>query len=67
MIQGSQVKIIDANVILRYLLDCFICVRSKKLKLGILRIAVVSDTHIGFRRTCVAESFGHSYRSLSDT
>ena len=30
-------------------------------------IAVVSDTHIGFCRTPVAESFGHSYRSLSDT
>ena len=30
-------------------------------------VAVVSDTHIGFCRTLVAESFGHSYRSLSDT
>jgi hypothetical protein len=35
MMPDTQVKIIDANVILRYLLDCFICVRSKKLKLGI--------------------------------
>ena len=36
-------------------------------KIARVRIAVVSDTHIGLCRTPVAEITGHPYRSLPDT